>query len=191
MDDHPEERERGADENLSLVPGGPHVEHDVADEVIVEREGRLVGQLRDESDQVPDDLEHVVLVLSGQLLHEELEEEVAVLCEEGPDDLVSHLVDADPIRIDGVILQELDDLGEAGADGGGKEGLGSGGDGGHWPRQPLHRLALAVLVLLLLQHGAGQARLLGGEDLDWQRGDPQVLSLLPLLVLLSVENTPH
>ena len=59
-----------------LVPGRPHVEHDVADEIVVEREGCLVRKVCHEPDKAPHHLEHLVLALPGQLLHEVFQEEV-------------------------------------------------------------------------------------------------------------------
>ena len=68
-------------------------------------------------------LEHFVLILPCQFLHKILQEEVAVLDQEVPNDLVRHLVDRDAVGCDGLVLQQPDDLGEGGADGGGQQGL--------------------------------------------------------------------
>ena len=48
MDHHPQQRHRGPNQDFPLLPRGPHVEHDVADEVIVKTEGRLMGKLGNE-----------------------------------------------------------------------------------------------------------------------------------------------
>ena len=48
MDHHPQQGHCGPDQDFPLLPRGPHVEHDVADEVIVEAEGRLMGKLGNE-----------------------------------------------------------------------------------------------------------------------------------------------
>ena len=44
---------------------------------------------------------------------------------------------------------------------------------------------------LVILHGGGEAGLLGGQHLHGQRGDGEVLPLLPLLVHLRVEHAPH
>ena len=45
---HPQQGHSWPYQDLPLLPRGPHVEHDVADKVIVETERSLMGKLRNE-----------------------------------------------------------------------------------------------------------------------------------------------
>ena len=75
-------------------------------------------------DKISNYLKHFLLVLPGQLLHEIFEEEVAVLHQEGPDDLVGHLVHRRAVPGHRVVVQQLHDLRQTGADGGWEQSLG-------------------------------------------------------------------
>ena len=123
MYDHPEGGQGLADQVLAALLGVAHVEHDVADDVVVEREGGLRRQLGDEADERAEDLEHLLGVVPGELLHEVLEEEVRVLDEAGPDDLVGDLVDGGAVERDGLVVEEGDDLDEGRAERRGEERL--------------------------------------------------------------------
>ena len=65
MDDHPESGQGLADQILPLLSRVPHVEHDVADDVVVEGEGGLLGQLGDEADEGAQHLERLRRVVPG------------------------------------------------------------------------------------------------------------------------------
>ena len=60
--------------------------------------------------EISDNLKHFLLVVSGELLHEILEEHVAVLHKERPDDLVGGLVDRHPVISHRVVIQHLDNI---------------------------------------------------------------------------------
>ena len=87
MDYHPQRGQCLPNQLLTLLLGVPDVEHDVANDVVVEGEGGLLRQLRDEADQGAQDLEGHRGVVTGQLLHEVLQEQVAILHKAGPDHL--------------------------------------------------------------------------------------------------------
>ena len=87
MNCHPEGVQTLANQLLTLLFGMPDVKHDEPDDIVVQRKGRLLRQLRDESDQGPEGLEDVDCAFSRQLLHEVLEEQVAVLNKASPDHL--------------------------------------------------------------------------------------------------------
>ena len=137
MHHHPQQGESRANHVLPLVTGGAHVEHDVAYQVVVEGECCLMRQLWDKSDQVSDYLKHFLLTISGQLLHEIFEKQVAVLTQEIPDDLMSHLVDSDTIRVDSMVIQQLDYVCKGSTDGGGQKSLCYTGGGSVGTRHPL------------------------------------------------------
>ena len=123
VDDHPERGQRLSDQLLPLLARVAHVEHDVADDVVVEGEGGLLRQLGDEADEGAQHLERLRRVVARQLLHEELEEEVAVLDEALPDHLVGHLVDGGAVERDGLVVEQRDDLHEGRAERRGEERL--------------------------------------------------------------------
>ena len=87
VNDHPECGQGLPNQLLTLVPGVPDVEHDVPDDVVVEDEGSLLGQLGDELDEGTDDLEDLDRVLTRQLLHEKLEKQGRVVHQARPNDL--------------------------------------------------------------------------------------------------------
>ena len=68
-------------------------------------------------------LERLRRVAPRELLHEELEEEVAVLDEALPHDLVGHLVHGGAVQRDGLVVQQGDDLDEGRAERRGEERL--------------------------------------------------------------------
>ena len=84
MSFHKKETEKNV---LVTRPRVPDVEHDVPDDVVVEDEGCLLGQLGDELDEGTDDLEDLDRVLTRQLLHEKLEKQGRVVHQARPDDL--------------------------------------------------------------------------------------------------------
>ena len=84
---HPQRGQGLPDQLLALLLGVPDIEHDVANDVVVEGEGGLLRQLRDEADQGAQDLEGHRGVVTGQLLHEVLQEQVAILHKAEPDHL--------------------------------------------------------------------------------------------------------
>ena len=47
-------------------------------------------------DKISDNLKHLLLIVPSELLHEVLEEHVAVLHQEAPDDLISGIVRGSP-----------------------------------------------------------------------------------------------
>ena len=94
MNCHPEGVQTLANQLLTLLFGMPDVKHDEPDDIVVQRKGRLLRQLRDESDQGPEGLEDVDCAFSRQLLHEVLEEQVAVLNKASPDHLKKVWFDA-------------------------------------------------------------------------------------------------
>lgn len=51
--DHPQQRQGGSDQFLTVFVGSPHVEHDVTDYVIVERKRGLLRKLGYEPYQMP------------------------------------------------------------------------------------------------------------------------------------------
>ena len=87
VNDHPQCGQGLPNKLLALVPGVPDVEHDVPDDVVVEYEGSLLGQLGDELDEGTDDLEDLDRVLTRQLLHEKLEKQGRVVNQARPNDL--------------------------------------------------------------------------------------------------------
>ena len=68
-------------------------------------------------------LERLRRVVPGELLHEELEEEVAVLDEALPHHLVGHLVHGGAVQRDGLVVEQGDDLDEGRAERRGEERL--------------------------------------------------------------------
>ena len=87
VDCHPEGVQTLANQLLALFFGMSDVELDETDDVVVKGEGCLLGQLRDEPDQGPEGLEDCDCAFPGQLLHEVLEEQIAVFHQARPDDL--------------------------------------------------------------------------------------------------------
>ena len=87
VDCHPEGVQTLANQLLALFFGMSDVEHDETDDVVVKGEGCLLGQLRDEPYQGPEGLEDCDCAFPGQLLHEVLEEQIAVFHQARPDDL--------------------------------------------------------------------------------------------------------
>lgn len=62
---HPQNRKRCTDKSLSVLMWRPHIEHDIADDVVVQSKRSLLRQPRDEAYQVSQQLEHLVLVVAG------------------------------------------------------------------------------------------------------------------------------
>ena len=67
----------------------PDIEHDEANDIVVQGKSSLLWQLRNESDQSSQSLEDWNCIFSCKLLHEVFEEQVAVLDQASPDHLSS------------------------------------------------------------------------------------------------------
>ena len=67
----------------------PDIEHDEANDIVVQSKSSLLWQLGNESDQSSQSLENWNCIFSRQLLHEVFEEQVAVLNQASPDHLSS------------------------------------------------------------------------------------------------------
>ena len=113
-----------SDKILAAFTRATDVEHDEADQIIVEREGRLLGKLRKEAQEPSQDAKHFILPVTSQFLQDVAQKEGRVFHQAGINHLISHVMDGHAIWSQTEIVQQRDDGHDGGAQTRRKQNLG-------------------------------------------------------------------